>query len=245
MHSMQSEKPRILVVDDEPQILRAVRSGLTAQGFDVGVAVSGDEALREATSRVPDLVILDLMLPGDIDGLEVCRRIREWTSTLPILVLSAIGSERKKVTALDSGADDYLTKPFGMDELTARVRALLRRVHGAPAGSPGRDRPVFQAGNLTVDYAKRSVNLGSSEIKLTPLEYEILRHLTQNADRVVTHRNLLGAVWGAEYTEETQLLRVHVGHVRQKIEADPSRPRMIITEPGVGYRFKTSDPESA
>ncbi len=232
---------RILVVDDEPQILRALRSGLSAQNYTVALATSGEDALREATSHVPDLIVLDLMLPGEIDGLEVCRRIREWTTTLPILVLSAIGSERQKVKALDLGADDYLTKPFGMDELTARVRALLRRAKSAAAAQVAHAEPVFTADDVSVDYARRIVTKSGVEVKLTPLEYDILRTLTQNADRVVTHRQLLSTVWGAEYAEETQLLRVHVGHVRQKIEANPARPKLIITEPGVGYRFRTSD----
>ncbi len=230
----------ILVVDDEPQILRALRSGLSAQGYTVAMATSGEDALREATSHVPDLIVLDLMLPGDIDGLEVCRRIRDWTATVPILVLSAIGSERQKVKALDLGADDYLTKPFGMDELTARVRALLRRARSAAASQAAQVEPVFTADDVSVDYARRIVTKAGVEVRLTPLEYDILRALTRNADRVVTHRQLLSTVWGAEYAEETQLLRVHVGHVRQKIETNPARPRLIITEPGIGYRFRTS-----
>ena len=231
------DRPTILVVDDEPEILRALRSGLAAQGYEVVTAADGEEALRKATSAVPDLVILDLMLPGGMDGLEVCRRLREWSS-LPILVLSALGQERKKVAALDLGADDYLTKPFGMDELTARVRAALRR---SQSGRTAADPPAFTMGGLTVDYGRRIVLKDGVEVKLTPLEYAILRYLTQNADRVVTHRQLLAHVWGAEYTEETQLLRVHVGHLRQKIEENPARPRLVITEPGIGYRFRTSD----
>jgi two-component system KDP operon response regulator KdpE len=231
-------KPSILVVDDEPQILRAVRAGLTAQGFDVQMAVDGVEALREATSRVPDMVVLDLMLPGEIDGFEICRRLREWT-TVPILILSALGNEQQKVKALDLGADDYLTKPFGMDELTARVRAALRRSRTASA--PAAQPPVFMSGSLTVDFARRIVTKCSEEVKLTPIEYDILRFLAQNPDRVVTHRQVLSAVWGGEYADDTQLIRVHIGHVRRKIEDDPARPRMIVTEPGVGYRFRTAD----
>lgn len=234
-----SDKPTILIVDDEPEILRALRSGLTAQGYEVATAADGAEALRRATSHVPDLVILDLMLPGDMGGLEVCRRLREWSS-LPILVLSALGQERRKVEALDLGADDYLTKPFGMDELTARVRAALRRARRNTLAS---DPPAFTTGALTVDYGRRLVLHNGEEIKLTPLEYGILRFLTQNADRVVTHRQLLSSVWGAEYSEDTQLLRVHIGHLRKKIEDNPARPRLIINEPGIGYRFRTSDPQ--
>ena len=233
------DKAVILVVDDEPEILRAVRSGLTAQGYEVHTAADGAEALKEASTHVPALVVLDLMLPGGADGLEVCRRLREW-SQVPIIVLSALGQERQKVAALDAGADDYLTKPFGMDELTARVRAALRR---SQATRPASAEPVFSSGSLTVDYGRRQVLRGAEEVKLTPLEYDILRYLTQNADRVVTHRLLLANVWGAEYTEETQLLRVHIGHLRHKIEDNPARPRLIITEPGVGYRLRTAEPE--
>lgn len=232
-----SDKSIILVVDDEPEILRALRGGLTAQGYEVVTASHGEGALKSAASEAPELVILDLMLPGGLDGLEVCRRLREW-SQVPIIILSALGQERQKVAALDLGADDYLTKPFGMSELTARMRVALRRARGAkPAG----EEPSFTIGDLTMDYGRRAVIRDGQELKLTPLEYSILRYLTQNADRVVTHRQLLGAVWGAEYTEETQLLRVHVGHVRKKVEDNPARPRLIITEPGVGYRFHTTD----
>ncbi len=233
---MKLGETRILVVDDEPEVLRAVRSGLTAQGYDVATATTGAEALQKATSDVPHLVVLDLMLPGGVGGLEVCRRLREW-SQVPILVLSALGQERQKVAALDMGADDYLTKPFGMDELTARVRAALRRSQSAQPA----EQPTFTNGDLVVDYGRRLVFKAGQEVKLTPLEYDILRYLTQNADRVVTHRQLLSNVWGAPYSEETQLLRVHLGHVRHKIEDNPARPRLIVTEPGVGYRFRTTD----
>ena len=232
---MQTEAASILIVDDEPEIRRAVLGGLRAQGYEVRAASDGEEALRLASAATPDLVILDLMMPG-MDGLEVCRRLRAW-SDVPILVLSARAQERQKVQALDEGADDYLTKPFGMDELTARIRAALRRHrHTLPA-----DTPTFTAGNLVMDYACRLVFKHDLEIKLTPHEYGILRFLTQNADRVVTHRQLLAAVWGPEDVEETQYLRVHVGHLRRKIEDVPGRPRFIVTEPGVGYRFRTTD----
>jgi len=232
---MQTEAASILIVDDEPEIRRAVLGGLRAQGYEVRAASDGEEALRLASAATPDLVILDLMMPG-MDGLEVCRRLRAW-SDVPILVLSARAQERQKVQALDEGADDYLTKPFGMDELTARIRAALRRHRRTlPA-----DTPTFTAGNLVMDYACRLVFKHDLEIKLTPHEYGILRFLTQNADRVVTHRQLLAAVWGPEDVEETQYLRVHVGHLRRKIEDVPGRPRFIVTEPGVGYRFRTTD----
>ena len=231
------ESRNILVVDDEPEILRAVRSGLTAQGYAVTTASNGEDALRQATSAVPDLVVLDLMLPGGMNGLEVCRRLREW-GTMPVIVLSAIGQERQKVAALDLGADDYLTKPFGMDELTARVRAALRRSQGT---KPQVDEPVFETSTLKVDYGRRLVLVADEEIKLTPLEYDILKYLTQNADRVITHRQLLSNVWGAEYSEDTQLLRVHIGHLRKKIGDQSAHNRLIVNEPGVGYRFRTTD----
>ena len=232
---MQTEAASILVVDDEPEIRRAVLGGLRAQGYEVRAASDGEEALRLASLSAPDLVILDLMMPG-MDGLEVCRRLRAW-SDVPIIVLSARAQERQKVQALDDGADDYLTKPFGMDELTARIRAALRRHHRLQPA----DTPTFTAGDLVMDYARRLVFKNGRELKLTPHEYGILRYLTQNADRVVTHRQLLAAVWGPEDVEETQYLRVHVGHLRQKIEDIPARPRFLVTEPGVGYRFRTSD----
>jgi len=233
---MPTSDASILIVDDEPEILRAVQAGLKAQGYVVQTATNGEEALRLASRSAPDLVILDLMMPG-MDGLEVCRRLRAWTD-VPILVLSARSQERQKVAALDLGADDYLTKPFGMDELTARIRATLRRYRRVPPT----DAPTFTAGDLEVDYTRRLAFKAGQELKLTPLEYEILRFLTQNADRVITHRQVLAAVWGPEDVEETQYLRVHVGHLRRKIEANPARPRLIVTEPGVGYRFRTTDP---
>jgi two-component system KDP operon response regulator KdpE len=232
---MQTKAASILIVDDEPEIRRAVTGGLRAQGYEVRAASGGEEALRLATLAAPDLVILDLMMPG-MDGLEVCRRLRAW-SDVPILVLSARAQERQKVQALDEGADDYLTKPFGMDELTARIRAALRRAGRAQPA----DAPTFTVGDLVVDYGRRLVFKNGGELKLTPHEYGILRYLTQNADRVVTHRQLLAAVWGPEDVEETQYLRVHVGHLRKKIEDNPARPRLIVTEPGVGYRLRTGD----
>ncbi len=236
---MQTDAASILIVDDEPEIRRAVLGGLRAQGYEVRAAGDGAEALHLATLAAPDLVILDLMMPG-MDGLEVCRRLRAW-SDVPILVLSARAQERQKVQALDEGADDYLTKPFGMDELTARIRAALRRGRRAQPA----DAPTFTAGDLVMDYARRLVFKNGQELKLTPHEYGILRYLTQNADRVVTHRQLLAAVWGPEDVEETQYLRVHVGHLRRKIEDVPARPLFLVTEPGVGYRFRTSDGPTA
>lgn len=223
---------RILVVDDEPQIRRALRAGLAAQGYDVALVATGEEALDQAALQPPALVVLDLSLPG-LGGLEVCRQLREW-SDVPILVLSAHGQERDKVSALDSGADDYLTKPFGMDELLARIRAALRR-RGAQSPAP----VTLTVGDVTVDFARRVVTRNGEEVRLTRLEYELLHYLAANADRVVTHRQLLSSVWGPENSEETQYLRVHIGHLRQKLERDPARPLFITTEPGVGYRFRT------
>jgi two-component system KDP operon response regulator KdpE len=234
---MMSEPTRILVIDDEPEIRRALRAGLQAQGYMVETAEGGEDGLRKASLSMPDLVILDLMMP-EMDGLEVCKRLRAW-SDVPILVLSARTQERQKVVALDLGADDYLTKPFGMDELTARIRAALRRsVLAKPA-----EAPIFTVADLVVDYTRRLVFKGGRELKLTPHEYDILRFLTQNVDRVITHRQILAAVWGPEDVEETQYLRVHIGNLRRKIEDNPSRPRLIVTEPGVGYRLRSTEPE--
>jgi two-component system KDP operon response regulator KdpE len=231
------DKATILVIDDEPEILRAVRSGLAAQGYEIEVATTGEDALAVAARGTPDLIILDVMLPGEMNGLEVCRRLREW-SDVPILMLSVLGQERQKVAALDLGADDYLTKPFGMGELTARVRAALRRYSKTSHSS---ELALFSTKGLSIDYGRRLVSKDGHEVRLTPLEYDILRFLSQNADRVVTHRQLLSNVWGAEYSEDSQLLRVHIGHLRAKIESDSARPKLIITEPGVGYRLRTED----
>jgi two-component system KDP operon response regulator KdpE len=222
---------RILVVDDEPQIRRALRSGLTAQGYEVLLAADGEEALDLAASRPVDLVVLDLGLPG-IDGLEVCRQLREWSS-VPILVLSVRASDKDKVAALDLGADDYLTKPFSMAELLARIRANVRRARAVP-----QTEPVFRTGDLAIDMARHRVTMAGQEVKLARMEYEVLRYLALNADRVITHRVLLREVWGPDYEEETQYLRVHINRLRRKIEPDPARPQYIITEPGVGYRLR-------
>lgn len=223
---------RILVVDDEPQIRRALRAGLHANGFDVEVAADGESALDMSALHPPDAVILDLGLPG-IDGTEVIRRLREW-STVPIIVLSVRGSERDKVLALDAGADDYLTKPFGMEELLARIRVALRH-----ATSRASVEPVLEFGDLRVDLARRVVTRAGLEIHLTPTEYDLLRELALNAGRVLTHHMLLSRIWGPASSDEVGYLRVYVNQLRRKIEPDPARPRYIITEPGVGYRFRT------
>jgi two-component system KDP operon response regulator KdpE len=221
---------RILVVDDEAQIQRAVRTALVGHGYAVASAMTGEEALTLFQERRPDVVLLDLMLPG-IDGLEVCRQVRAISQT-PIIILSAKGEERDKVAALDLGADDYLTKPFGVEELLARIRVALR--HAARSAT----EPVIAVGPVVVDLGRRRVTRDGAEIHLTPTEYDVLKYLVQHADRVVTHRTLLGAVWGGEYADQTPMLRVFIKQLRQKVEADPSDPRLIVTEPGVGYRLR-------
>jgi two-component system KDP operon response regulator KdpE len=224
------KNPVILVVDDELQILRVMRASLPARGYEVRTAPGGEEALDEIRKEEPDLIILDLVMPK-MSGLEVCRRVREF-SNVPIIVLSAKEAEADKVAALELGADDYVTKPFGLDELLARMRAILRRVHASTTHSS-----VFTVGDVTVDADARRVTVAGREVKLTPKEFEVLKHLVSNAGKVVTHRSLLQAVWGIEATEQTDYLRVFINQLRRKIEPDPPHPRYIITEPWVGYRF--------
>jgi len=221
-------KPVVLVVDDEPQILRVMRASLPIRGYEVLTASTAEEALDQMSKQVPDLVILDLAMP-EMSGLEVCRRVREFSS-VPIIVLSAKGSESDKVAALDLGADDYVTKPFGMDELLARVRAVLRRL------SATNDR-VLVVGDVTIDIDERRVVVGDKEIRLTPKEFDVFKYLVNNAGKVVTHRALLQTVWGWESTDQTEYLRVFINQLRRKIEIDASHPRYLITEPWVGYRF--------
>jgi two-component system, OmpR family, KDP operon response regulator KdpE len=228
---------RILVLDDEPQIRRSLQINLEGRGYAVETVGTGEEALASVRNRRPDVVIVDLLLPG-MDGVEVTRRLRD-SSALPIIVLSAIGEERRKVEALEAGADDYMTKPFGMDELLARIRSLLRRAAGAHGA-----RPVFVAGRLTVDFDRREVTLGDAPVKLTPTEYDLLKYMIEHAGKVLTHRMLLQAVWGPAYAEQAQYLRVFVGQLRRKLESRPERPRFIITDPGVGYRF-CAEPDSS
>ncbi len=222
---------RILVVDDEPAIRRTLRANLVARGYDVSAVETGEEALRAVAEHAPDLVILDLMLPG-MSGLDVCHALRA-ESAVPILVLSARGEERAKVRALDLGADDYVTKPFGMDELLARVRALLRR----PASAGVLEGGVLRVGSLLVDLDQRLAQVDSVPLDLTSREFDVLSYLVRHAGKVVTHRLLLSEVWGPEYGGETQYLRVFINRLRRKIESDPAHPRHILTEPGVGYRL--------
>ena len=222
------KKPVVLVVDDEPQILRVMRASLPIRGYEVLTASSGKEALDQLSKQVPDLVILDLAMP-EMSGLEVCRRVREF-SKVPIIILSAKGSESDKVAALDLGADDYVTKPFGMDELLARARAVLRRL-----ATPS-DR-VLTVGDVTIDIDERRVVVRDKEIRLTPKEFDVFKYLVNNAGKVVTHRALLQTVWGWESTDQTEYLRVFINQLRRKIEVDASHPHYLITEPWVGYRF--------
>jgi len=229
------ERPtHILVVDDEEQIRRALKSILGSRGYSLSLATTAAEALLKAIDEPPDLVVLDLMLP-DRSGIEVCRELRTWMSA-PILILSVRSAEADKIAALDEGADDYLTKPFSAGELLARVRALLRRA--AALTSPP---PVVTAGDLVIDIARRRVTLKGGEVALTPTEFDILAFLARNADLVVTQKMILEHVWGPEWVEDAQTLRVHVSHLRKKIEPSPAGPRYIITEPGVGFRLSVPE----
>ena len=225
---MSAEQPRILVVDDESQILRALRVVLREAGFEVVPAETVKEALDRASVRPPQAAIVDLVLP-DGDGIEVTRRLREW-SEMPILVLSAVGEEEQKVRALEAGADDYITKPFGARELVARLQAALRR-----AGRPG-EEPTVTVEGLEVDLAARTVKRDGESVHLTPIEFDLLRVLVRNRGRLMTHRALLSEVWGPEYVDDIQPLRTHIARLRSKIEPE-GRPRYIVTDPGVGYRF--------
>lgn len=233
---MMSEGARILVVDDEPQIRRSLQVSLEKKGYVVMTASSGEEALEAMVQRPPDVVIVDLILPL-IDGIELTRRIRE-RSPVPIIVLSAIGDERKKVEALEKGADDYVTKPFGMEELSARVRSALRR-SVLLTGT----EPVFKSGALSVNFERRVVQLDGKPVKLTPTEYDLLKYMIQQTGKVLTHRTLLTAIWGEAYADQAQYLRVFIGQLRKKLERNTARPQYILTDPGVGYRFAPDVPE--
>ena len=235
---MSEPRPTILVIEDEPPLQKFLRVTLESQNYNVIEATRGEEGLRHAAVGQPDLVILDLGLP-DIDGLEVTRRLREW-ATFPIIVVSARGKELDKVAALDAGADDYLTKPFGVGELLARVRVAMR--HAASTKQPGGD-PVFEMGDLKVDLARREVHTAGKLVHLTPNEFRLLAVLVKNAGMVMTHRQLLREVWGPGSGEETHYVRVYMNQLRQKLEADPARPKYLLTETGVGYRLAAEIPE--
>jgi two-component system, OmpR family, KDP operon response regulator KdpE len=221
----------LLVIDDESQILRALRTILTAQGYRVSVANRGEEGLAIAAAELPELIILDLGLP-DMDGVTVCAKIREW-SQIPIIILSVREGEQDKVRALDQGADDYLVKPFGIDELLARIRVALR--HSAlTKGSP---EPIVQNGDLEIDLARRIVKKQDIEVKLTATEYKLLAYLASHAGRVLTHQSILNNVWGPEYMDNVEYLRVYISQLRKKLEENPKEPKYLVSEPGVGYRF--------
>jgi two-component system KDP operon response regulator KdpE len=229
-------QPVVLVVDDEVQMMRFLRTSLTSNGYRIVEALTGNDGLRAATQYVPDIVLLDLGLP-DLDGIEVAKRLREWSS-VPIIVLSARGQERDKVAALDAGADDYLTKPFGFAELLARMRVALR--HSARSSS-GSAEAVFRSGDLSIDLEKRRIHLGDREIKLTPIEFKLLAVLARNAGKVVTHKQLLTEVWGPAAINEKHYLRVYMTHLRRKLERPAGEPRVFETEAGVGYRLCWAD----
>jgi two-component system, OmpR family, KDP operon response regulator KdpE len=219
---------RVLVVDDEPQILRALQIKLRGAGYAVETAATAKEALMKAGMRPPEAIVLDLLLP-DGKGTDVCRELRRWNAA-PILVLSAVGEEKEKIEALDAGADDYVTKPFSGDELLARLRAALRRAAPSP-------NPVVEVGDLQVDLEKRSVTMAGTPISLTPIEYDLLRLLAENQGKLLTHPMILRAIWGPAFQEESNYLHVHVSHLRRKIEPDPTRPRYLLNQAGVGYRL--------
>ena len=237
--AMRVKGKRILVVDDEPPIQRILKRNLTVGGYEVLVADNGKQAVEMVRLHQPDLVLLDIYLPGGMDGVDVCVHIRKFTQT-PIIVLSAVTEEKQKITALDMGADDYLTKPFSNDELQARVRACLRRA-GTREAANERDPEILTSddGYLYMDVVRRQVRAGNQEVRLTPTEFELLRQLMLYAGKVMTHRSLLRAVWGPEYGEEADYLRVYVRQLRLKVEEEPSRPKYIVTEPGIGYVFRT------
>ena len=225
----------ILVVDDEPQIRRVMRTALAAQGYAVAEAKSGEEALDRVRDERPDLILLDVNMPG-MDGLEACREIRG-SSDVPIVMLTVRNSERDKVNALDAGADDYVVKPFGIEELLARIRAALRRA------APSEALPKFNSPELSVDFASRQVRVRGKDVRLTPKEFELLRFLISNRGKAVTHRKLLQTVWGPDYGDEIEYLRVFLNQLRKKLERDPRNPRYLITEPWIGYRFVANSKE--
>jgi two-component system KDP operon response regulator KdpE len=228
-------RKKILIVDDELAIIKLLRANLLAEGYEVIAAMDGAQAIQMVEKEAPDLIILDIMLP-EMDGFEVCHRVREW-SQVPIIMLSARGGEEDKVTCLNMGADDYITKPFGIDELVARIKAVLRRVESIyiqPA------QGSFTSDGLEVNFVERKVTVNGSEVKLTPTEYRLLQELVLNVDKVLTHGMLLAKIWGPEYAQEKEYLHVFIGRLRKELEAHPESPRYIVTVPGVGYRFKSA-----
>jgi len=225
----------VLVIDDEPQILRALRTILQAKHFKVTLASTGEEGLALAAAQLPDVIILDLSLP-DMDGFEVCERLREWTQ-VPIIILSVRDSERDKVLALDKGADDYLTKPFGIEELMARIRVALK--HSAQA--KGQKETIITAGPISIDLARHIITRNGEEVKLTATEFKMMAYLANNADRVLVHQSILTHVWGEADADHTEYLRVYIGQLRKKLEANPEEPHYLVTEPGIGYRFVTGE----
>jgi two-component system KDP operon response regulator KdpE len=229
---VSADGPLVLVIDDEPPLRRFLRAALTGHGYRLLEAETGTLGLSLAASHNPDAVLLDLGLP-DLDGIEVARQLREW-SRVPVIVLSARGREDDKVAALDAGADDYLTKPFGVNELLARLRVALR--HAASLAHPA--EPILELPGLRIDFARREVSAAGCEVRLTPIEFKILALLARNAGRVLTHRQILSEVWGPRHSGESHTVRVHVAELRKKLEGDPARPRLLITEPGVGYRLR-------
>jgi two-component system KDP operon response regulator KdpE len=240
---MRARGKRILVVDDEAPIQRILRRNLTMSGYEVLIAENGKQAVEMVRLHQPDLILLDLCMPGEMDGLDVCIKVRQSVQT-PIIVLSALTEEKQKVRALDLGADDYLTKPFGNDELQARVRACLRRAQTAETQTDtGPELLTSDDGYLTMNVPRRQVKAGDNEVRLTPTEFELLRQLMTYAGKVLTHRSLLRAVWGPEYGEEADYLRVYIRQLRRKVEMEPSRPRYILTEPGIGYVFRSQAEE--
>jgi len=227
--------PLILIIDDEPQILRALKTILTANRFRVALATRGEQGIAMAVAQPPDIIILDLTLP-DMDGIQVCEQIREW-SQIPIIVLSVRESEKDKVAALDKGADDYLTKPFGIEELLARIRVALRH----SARTIGNKQSVIHAGSIVIDLARHVVTRNENELRLTATEFKLLSYLAAHADRVLTHQAILSQVWGIEDADHVEYLRVYIGQLRKKLEVIPDEPKIILTEPGIGYRFHTDD----
>jgi two-component system, OmpR family, KDP operon response regulator KdpE len=227
--------PLILLIDDEPQILRALKTILSANHFRVSSAVTGEEGIALAAAQSPDIIVLDLTLP-DMDGVQVCSQIREW-SPVPIIILSVRDSEKDKVAALDMGADDYLTKPFGIEELLARIRVALRHSQH----TSGKKDSIIHAGTITIDMSRHIVTQGSDELKLTVTEFKLLSYMAAHSDRVLTHQAILTHVWGFVESDHLEYLRVYIGQLRKKIEENPDDPKLIITDPGIGYRFRSID----